>query len=740
MTQTVVPAMPGLSITKSSSGGDLKVGTVIDYTFAVANTGNLTVSGIALDDPLTSDEACPQDTLLPGEQMLCTATYKVTQQDIDAGSVDNTATVSGTTPLGPIENEGSNVFPAAPEPKLAVAKSGLVKDSDGDGRVEVGEMVDFTIVVTNTGNVTVSDVSVDDPLTGVPSCDGEATLAPGEFIICTVSYSLTQEDVDAGFVSNTATATGKDPSGADVSGKGSTAAPIAAKPGLRVTKSAAGDDFTAGAEVKYTFVVANTGNVTVDGIGIDDPMTSDEACPKDALAAGEQMVCSATYTLTQADIDAGRVDNTVTVDGTDPSGRDVSGTGTNTFPAAASPKLTVAKTGVFADADGDGLAQAGEVVNYQIVVRNTGNVTVTDISVDDPLTGPPACDGEDLAPGQFVTCTVSYTLTQADVDAGSVRNSATASGSDPTGGDVSDEGSTVTELPGRSQLTLVKSAVPGKFELGSTINYQIVATNTGNTVLNDIAVDDPLTSDEACPKTTLQPGEQMVCTASYKVTEDDLAAGKVVNTATASGTGVNGVAVDSGVASAVFPVQETPELSVQKSGQAVDSDGDGFLEEGETVNFKILVTNTGNVPVKGLTVNDPITETPDCNSSDLQPGETATCTVSYTITGQDVQRGRVENTATASVDVAGVVIEAAGSTVVQIPARTIVVPPQTTGPDGQPLGQAPSPTAPASNNGLLGRVAFTGSSVVGFLMVAGAMLLSGSALLMLRRRRSPEGR
>ena len=74
------------------------------------------------------------------------------------------------------------------------------------------------------------------------------------------------------------------------------------------------------------------------------------------------------------------------------------------------------------------MSAAGESVAYEFVVTNTGNVTLTAITVTDVLTAPagPAltvvCPVTTLAPAASTTCTATYTVTQADVDAGSIAN------------------------------------------------------------------------------------------------------------------------------------------------------------------------------------------------------------------------------------------------------------------------------------------------------------------------------
>ena len=71
------------------------------------------------------------------------------------------------------------------------------------------------------------------------------------------------------------------------------------------------------------------------------------------------------------------------------------------------------------------------VITYSYRVTNTGNVTLTSVGVTDPMPGLSAinCNGvTSLAPGASVTCTATYTTTQADVDAGSITNTGTRRG------------------------------------------------------------------------------------------------------------------------------------------------------------------------------------------------------------------------------------------------------------------------------------------------------------------------
>ena len=87
-------------------------------------------------------------------------------------------------------------------------------------------------------------------------------------------------------------------------------------------------------------------------------------------------------------------------------------------------------------------ADAGESITYSFLVTNTGNVTLTDVTVVDTFLGSSAvtCDPTTLEPGASVTCTAAaYSVLDTDVEDGlAIDNVATASGQPPTGGRVSD--------------------------------------------------------------------------------------------------------------------------------------------------------------------------------------------------------------------------------------------------------------------------------------------------------------
>ena len=93
--------------------------------------------------------------------------------------------------------------------------------------------------------------------------------------------------------------------------------------------------------------------------------------------------------------------------------------------SAQSPALSLDKT-----ADTSSFDAAGTLVTYSYLATNTGNVTLNPVSVSDPMEGLSTidCPATSLAPGASETCHATYTTTSADVEAGSITNTGTATG------------------------------------------------------------------------------------------------------------------------------------------------------------------------------------------------------------------------------------------------------------------------------------------------------------------------
>ncbi len=256
------------------------------------------------------------------------------------GDITNTATATAQYGPAPVASPPSlaAVPVVAAAPVLSVSKTGVLKDSDGIPGLTAGDTIDYTLTVSNSGNVSLSALTVNDPLVTLAYASGDAgqagILDVGETWIFAGTYTLTQSDLDNngggdGDIDNTAAvnaAAGSSP----VTASASAATPITPASHLTVVKTAS---VTSGVKpgdvITYTYVVTNDGSQTLTGITLSDAhdgsgappvpgneqLTSDfraagdstDVTPSDGvwsvLAPGDSVTFTATYTVTQTDLD-----------------------------------------------------------------------------------------------------------------------------------------------------------------------------------------------------------------------------------------------------------------------------------------------------------------------------------------------------------------------------------------------------------------------------------------------------
>jgi uncharacterized repeat protein (TIGR01451 family) len=256
---------------------------------------------------------------VPGQVATFSTTYVVTQADINAGTpLEDSATSHATPPIGPIYTTpipGTAITPVVATPGLSIVKSSTPTTVS-----TLGQVVTYNFTITNTGNVTITDVSVDDTQTSPagdqlvsgPTCSNAAkSLAPSSTVVCTATARVSQVDLDAGGMFDTATADGS---------YGKT--PVASSPStyeVRVLQNStlfilatAGIGFYTkpGEEIPYSFMVINTGNVTLSHISVlaDLKGLSKVSCPQTVLVPGATTTCAAHYVTTSANLRAGDVE------------------------------------------------------------------------------------------------------------------------------------------------------------------------------------------------------------------------------------------------------------------------------------------------------------------------------------------------------------------------------------------------------------------------------------------------
>lgn len=273
-------------------------------------------------------------------------------------TIDNTVTATGDSPgnvddVTATADETVDVEDA--NPQLVVTKT-----ADDTTDVAVGQTVSYTYTVENTGNITLSAVNLSDahegtgaaPVPGTETLTTDAgttgdsvdataddgtwdTLAPGDIVTWTASYTVTAADLanqTDNDIDNTVTASATPAAG--TLGGTLTADEevdlVDQNASLAVTKVADDDtDVVVGQLITYTYTVTNDGNVPIENITLGDNVTAGSGTAPtpagetldtdngtlgdstdaaadgswDILGVGDVITFTGTYTVTQDDVD-----------------------------------------------------------------------------------------------------------------------------------------------------------------------------------------------------------------------------------------------------------------------------------------------------------------------------------------------------------------------------------------------------------------------------------------------------
>jgi uncharacterized repeat protein (TIGR01451 family) len=349
------------------------------------------------------------------------------------------------------------------------------------------------------------------------------------------------------------------------------------------------------------------------------------------------MTCTASHTVTQADIDAGHYLNTACVD--DGEGGAAQACDDADVPSVKNPHLTITK-----DATEQSYDSVGDVIHYTITATNDGNTTIGSVTVTDPNADNLVCvpaNGSSLAPGASLSCTADHTVTQADIDAGHYLNTACVDDGEGGAAEACDDAN--VPATSNAHLTIVKDATEQSYDsVGDVIHYTITATNDGNTTLNNVTVTDANAANLVCVPpngSSLAPGASMDCTADHTVTQADIDAGHYLNTACVSATDATATCDDADV-----PSSKNPHLTITK-----DATEQSFDSVGDVIHYSITATNDGNTTLTNVNVTDPnaanLVCVPATPVSSLAPGAKINCTADHTITQADIDAGHYLNTA-----------------------------------------------------------------------------------------------
>ena len=602
-------------------------------------------------------------SLAAGASCMVTATVTVTSagpHDNVSGFVSATETGTNTGPTGIGTDTITGVLPPviakqfAPNPVLAGTVSTLTFTIDNPNQDIPLSGVAFTDTLPTTPGAMVVAAT---PAASTSGCGspifaptgGAASLSFSGGTIAAGGTCVIQVDVTApvaGDYANTTSAVSHMVGGATVGGNtaSDTLTMTPATPAIALLKqvgpTASGpwSSFLAvasGADVYYRFTLENVSNVPLTNLDISDLLVSAAGCswPTSLPVASPTDDPAATCVVGPVTAGGGETPNTATGSGSY-NATDVTDDSTATY---ATTGLTIDKSVMESQ-----FTMAGDVLHYTFVVTNSGAAPLAGpVTVDDDKSTDESCPAVTtvgdfdafLDPGESVTCTATYTITAGDVTAGFVTNQAFATADGVTS---NTDTATVTTPGFTAPPSITKAFAPSSIAVGevSTLTFTIENPNAGS-ALAMVAFTDPLpagvevaappaASASGCGAPAFAPtagatslsfsggsiAAAGTCTVSVDVTATTAGSKINVTAAVTSDAGTGNTATATLTVAAAAPLVAATKSSLFDPN-VDDLDGSGSLTPGDTLEYQVLVTNTG----AGDALNVVLTDTPDANTS-----------------------------------------------------------------------------------------------------------------------------
>ena len=559
-------AIPSIDIEKDTNGFDADTGTgpliipgnAVEWTFVVANDGNVdladvvvgdtvtedngtTSTAISCDWPNSSDPLTPARNLSVNETVTCTATAPSTAQ---AGQYRNLSDVAGTPvadavtadPDNPVRlqdidgndlPDATDTDPSAyfgPEPSIDIEKDTNGNQADTlaaqDADYAVGDAITWTFEVENTGNVDLSDVVVSDSIvidnlttSTAITCDWPNSsdpltparnLSAGETVTCTATAVGGAQAGQYGNLSDVVGTPVADATTADPDNP------------VRLQDEFGGDlaDVTDDDPSHY-FAIANPSiDIEKDTNGNQADVIADQ----DTLAIGAAVTWTFEVENTgDVDLDNVVVTDDVTLDNGTTSTAITCDWPNSSDPLTPADRLSVGET-VTCTATAPSNAVAGQYRN------------------DSEVTGDPVDDATDPAPTPLVDVDGNDLPDVFDLDPSHYFGAAVPSI------DIEKDTNGVQADSGTGPLVVPGNAVTWTFEVENTGNVDLSDVVVGDTVTEDngttstaITCDWVNSSDPLTPDRNLSVGETVTCTATAPSTAQ---AGQYRNLSDVSGTPV----------------------------------------------------------------------------------------------------------------------------------------------------------------------------------------------------------
>jgi uncharacterized repeat protein (TIGR01451 family) len=491
---------PDLRIQQTTSASQPAVGQPFSYTLTISNSGGPTTGLAQVTDLLPSgikltqiqaatgwDCAPAVSTASPlqggnGATLVCnhadplpvgSQTLTLTAVPTASGARTNQATITGDGQTPDTANckgtalancDDAQVNPT--NPALALVNTVALPPASEivrmDGQAQAGEALAYAFTLSNRGDTNLTPVALADTQIDANSlvCDTltdqhnpfslsglDSLLRPNESANCTGKHTVTPVEASVGRIDNTALATGKAADGTTVQAVSTGLWDNTPPQGqIDLVQTAIHQDanangrFDVGETVGFTFIVRNTGTVTLDKLKVAATLLPNPDYSIDCLLAtlpvGEPTICTASpdYSLTLADVAAGKLVSHAVATASDSSNTPVADGDTRELDSGETAALALVKTATLPMDQGLVGLSVGDTLAYTVVATNTGataltNVTVTDDKLGSALGAANACLpalGSTLNPGAQMVCTANHALLEGETNP--VANTAKATG------------------------------------------------------------------------------------------------------------------------------------------------------------------------------------------------------------------------------------------------------------------------------------------------------------------------
>jgi uncharacterized repeat protein (TIGR01451 family) len=607
---------PILRLTKNCPPNPVAPGELLVFTGSLSNAGNISITNIVVvnSQPTPGTPVFGPTNLSPGQIVFFTNSYRV---PLDAcGPWVDTLTATGTSICGTFAIDSTSATcPAVTTPLIRVGK--FCPESP----VAPGGVLTYSGVVSNIGNISLTNVVVRNDAQGNAVVFGPTNLAPGAVLFFSGSYTVPADACGPWIDTLSASATSI--CGATVSHTATATCPTIVTPGIVVTKSCPATNTPPGGLLVFTGSVSNSGNISLTNVVVRNSAQANAVVfgPTN-LTPGQILRFTNQYTVP---LDGcGPWIDTLTATAATVCGTNITNSATASCPALITSGINVRK---FCPATN---VPPGSLLIFSGTVSNTGNVTLTNVTVvnNQPAPNTPVLGPMNLAPGQSISFTNSYT-TPLD-QCGPWVDTLTARGVTICGTLVTNTAVAICPAVTTPAIRVTKNCPATPTAPGDLLVFSGTVSNAGNITLVNVTVVDnqPAPNTPVLGPITLAPGEVRTFTASYRTPIDSC--GPYIDTVTARGTSICGVAVTN-TATATCPSLTTPRITITKSCPTNPTPFGGLLV------YSGVVSNSGNVRLTNVFVfdNKPTNNTPVLGPTNLLPGQSIRFTNSYIVADDD---------------------------------------------------------------------------------------------------------